>query len=181
MGKLVFGMMQSLDGYVDTVGDALEMPPPGIILSRHFTDHARAVAGSVYGRRMYGLMRYWDEDQPGWDAGDHEFASAWRAQPKWVVSRTLKEVGPNATLVSEDVEALVRRLKDQLDGEIEVAGPTLAASLTELGLVDEYRLYYRPIILGEGKPYFAGTRPKLRVISSDRFGEEAVRVTCVPA
>ncbi len=181
MGKLVFGMMQSLDGYVDSVGDALEMPPPGIILGRHFTGHARDVAGGVYGRRMYEIMRYWDDDQPGWDAGDHEFAAVWRAQPKWVVSRTLKSVGPNARLVGENVETLVRRLKDELDGEIEVAGPTLAASLTELGLVDEYRLYYRPFVFGGGKPYFAGARPTLRVMACDRFGDEAVRVTCVPA
>jgi dihydrofolate reductase len=181
MTKLVFGMMQSLDGFVDTPGDRLEMPPPGPILGQHFTAHAREVSGGIYGRRMYEIMRYWDEDQPEWDAGDHEFAAVWRAQPKWVVSQTLKSVGPNATLVGEDLGALVRRLKAELEGEIEVAGPTLAASLTGLGLVDEYRLYYRPFALGEGKPFFAGTRPKLRVIACDRFGDEAVRVVCVPA
>ncbi len=181
MGKLVFGMMQSLDGYVDGPGEALEMPAPGALLGRHFTDHVRDSAGGLYGRRMYEIMRYWDEDQPDWNPGDHEFAAVWRAQPKWVVSRTLTSVGPNATLVGEDLAALVRRLKRDLDGEIEVAGPTLAASLTELDLLDEYRLYYRPIIFGQGKSYFAGTRPEFRVIASERFGDEAVRVTCVPA
>ena len=180
MGKLVFGMMQSLDGYVDGVGDRLEFPPPGVALARHFNDRVRALAGSLYGRRMYEIMRYWDEDRPEWDAGDHDFAAAWRAQPKWVVSRALNSVGANATLVGEDVEAFVRKLKTDVEGEIDVAGPALAASLTDLGLIDEYRLYLRPFVLGGGKPYFAGARPPLRILSSDRIGEDAVRVTCVP-
>ena len=181
MGKLVFGMMQSLDGYVDGVAGKLELPPPGVELGRYFTDHVRGLAGSLYGRRMYEIMRYWDEDLPGWDADDHDFAAVWRAQPKWVVSRTLESVGANATLVGENLDAFVRRLKKDVDGEIDVAGPTLAASLTELGLIDEYRLYFRPFVLGGGKPYFAGARPPLRIIASDRVGDDAVRVTCVRA
>src|SRR4051812_12732068 len=180
MGKLVFGMMQSLDGYVDDAGGGLVLPPPGEALFRHFTDHVRDLAGCLYGRRIYETMRYWDEDRPEWDAGERAFAAAWRPQPKWVVSRTLKSVGPNATLVAENLEALVRRLKQDVDGEIDVAGPTLAGSLTELGLIDEYRLYFRPFVLGGGKPYFAGARPPLRIIASDRVGEDAVRLTCVP-
>jgi dihydrofolate reductase len=181
MGKLVFGMMQSLDGYVDGVAGGLELPPPGVALGRHFTDHVRGQAGGLYGRRIYEIMRYWDEDRPEWDAGDHDFAAAWRAQPKWVVSRTLKSVGANATLVGDDVEALVRRLKTEIERDIDVAGSDLAVSLTDLGLIDEYRLYFRPFVLGGGKPYFAGARPPLRIIASDRVGEDAVRLTCVPA
>ena len=181
MGKLVFGMMQSLDGYVDGVTDRLEMPPPGPALARHFNDHVRGLAGCLYGRRIYEIMPYWDEARPEWDAGDHDFAAAWRAQPKWVVSRTLESVGPNAALVGENVDAFVRRLKKDVDGEIDVAGPTLAASLTALGLIDEYRLYFRPFVLGGGKAFFAGTRPPLRIVASDRIGEEAVRLTCAPA
>ena len=181
MGKLVFGMMQSLDGYVDGTSGRLEMPPPDVGLGRHFSDHVRGLAGCLYGRRIYEIMQYWDEDRPEWDAGDFDFAAAWRAQPKWVVSRTLKSVGANATLVGENLDAFVRRLKKDVDGEIDVAGPTLAASLTDLRLIDEYRLYFRPFVFGAGKPYFAGTRPALRIIASDRVGEEAVRLTCVPA
>jgi dihydrofolate reductase len=181
MGKLVFGMMQSLDGYVDSVADRLEFPPPGVALGRHFTDHVHGLAGCLYGRRIYEIMRYWDEDRPEWDAGDHDFAAAWRALPKWVVSRTLKSVGANATLVSANVDAFVRRLKEDVEGEIDVAGPVLAGSLTDLGFIDEYRLYFRPFVLGGGKPFFAGARPPLRIIASDRIGEDAVRLTCVPA
>ena len=181
MGTLVFGMMQSLDGYVDGVADRLEFPPPGVALGRHLTDHFRGLAGCLYGRRIYEIMRYWDEDRPEWDAGDHDFAAAWRAKQKWVVSRTLTSVGANATLVGEDVDAFVRRLKKDVEGEIDVAGPVLAASLTDLGLIDEYRLYFRPFVLGGGKPFFAGARPPLRIVASDRVGEDAVRLTCVPA
>jgi dihydrofolate reductase len=130
---------------------------------------------------MYEIMRYWDVDQPEWDAGDHDFAAVWRSQRKWVVSRTLKSGGPNATLVADNVEALARRLKEDVDGEIDVAGPTLAASLTDLGLIDEYHLYFRPLVLGAGKSYFARARPALRIIATDTFGDEAVRITCVPA
>ena len=125
-------------------------------------------------------MRYWDEDRPEWDAVDHDFADAWRAKPKWVVSRTLTSVGPNASLVGHDLEGFVRNLKHDLEGEIDVAGPLLAGTLTALGLIDEYRLYFRPFILGSGKPYFAGARPPLRLVNSDRLGENTVRLTYVP-
>ena len=104
---------------------------------------------------MYEVMRYWDEDHPEWDAEERDFAAAWRSQPKWVVSRSLKSVGPNATLIEDDIEAVIRGLKNDLSGEIQVGGPDLARSLTEVGLIDEYRLYFRPVVLGRGKPFFA--------------------------
>jgi dihydrofolate reductase len=177
MAKLVFGLQQSLDGYVDH----LEMGPPGAALSRHFMEHVRNLTGSVYGRRMYEVMRYWDEDRPEWDVEDHDFAAAWRSQPKWVVSRSLRSVGPNATLVEDDIEAVIRGLKAQLVGEMDVGGPGLARSLTDLGLIDEYRLYFRPFVLGRGTPFFAGPRPPLRLVASDLIGEDAIRLTYVPA
>ncbi|MCD2184036.1 dihydrofolate reductase family protein [Rhizobium sp. GN54] len=176
MAKLVFGMNQSLDGYVDH----LEMRT-GPELFRHWTEHVRDLTGSVYGRRMYETMRYWDEDRPEWSAEQRAFAVAWRRQPKWVVSRSLTSVGPNATLVDDNVEAAIRDLKARLAGEIAVSGPDLAQSLTDLGLIDEYRLYLHPYVLGRGKPFFAGPRPPLRLVSTDRIGEDTVRLTYVPA
>jgi dihydrofolate reductase len=176
MAKLVFGLNQSLDGYVDHQEFA-----PGPAFFRHFIEQVRGLAGSVYGRRMYEVMRYWDEDRPEWDAEEHEFAAAWRGQPKWVVSRSLKSVGPNAALVEDDLEAAIRGLKAGRAGEIQVAGPELARSLTDIGLVDEYRLYLRPVVLGRGKPFFAGPRPPLRLAASDLIGEDAIRLTYVPA
>ena len=176
MAKLVFELNQSLDGYVDH-----QVMPPEPGLFRHFIERVRGLTGMVYGRRMYEVMRYWDEDLPDWDTEERDYAAAWRSQPKWVVSRTLKSLGPNATLVEGDLDGAVRWLKARLDGEIEVAGPELAGCLTELGLVDEYRLYLRPIVLGRGKPFFAGPRAPLRLVASDRVGNDTIRLTYVPA
>ena len=176
MAKLVFGMNQSLDGYVD---HREFRPSPALF--RHFIEQVRDLTGSVYGRRVYEVMRYWDEDRPEWVAEEHDFAAAWRSQPKWVVSRSLKSVGPNATLVEDDIEAVIRGLKAQLVGEMDVGGPDLARSLTDLGLIDEYRLYFRPFVLGHGTPFFAGPRPPLRLAASDPIGEDAIRLTYVPA
>jgi len=176
MAKLVFGLNQSLDGYVEHTAFA-----PSPALFRHFIEHTQGLTGSVYGRGMYEVMRYWDDDQPEWGEAEREFAAAWRRQPKWVVSRTLKAVGPNATLVGDDLEAAMRGLKAQQVGEIDVSGPDLARSLTDLGLIDEYRLYFHPVVVGRGKPFFAGPRPPLRLVASDRVGEDVIRLTYVPA
>ncbi|HST45302.1 MAG TPA: dihydrofolate reductase family protein [Luteimonas sp.] len=176
MAKLVFGMNQSLDGYVDHEAFA-----PDATLFRHFIDEAAAQTGSVYGRRMYEIMRYWDDDQPGWGAAEQDFAAAWRRQLKWVVSRSpQQQLGPNATQLGADLDSAVRALKAAHDGEIEVAGPDLARSLSALGLIDEYRIYLHPVVLGQGAPYFAGPRPPLRLTGHDRIGDDVIRLTYVP-
>ena len=176
MAKIVFGMNQSLDGYVDHMEFA-----PGPALFRHFVEEARQQTGSIYGRHMYEIMRYWDDDHPEWGADEQAFAAAWRRQPKWVVSRTLDAVGPNAELIDGDLDGAIRALKARHEGEIEVAGPNLAQSLTELGLIDEYRIYLHPVVLGAGTPYFGGARPPLRLTDHDRIGEDVIRLTYVPA
>ena len=176
MARLVFGMNQSLDGYVDHTAFG-----PSPELFRHFIEEAQGQTGSVYGRRMYEVMRYWDDDHPEWDEAQQAFAAAWRNQPKWVVSRSLRSVGPNATLLEDDLESAIRELKATRHGEIEVAGPDLGQSLAELGLIDEYRIYLHPVVLGHGKPYFAGPRPRLRLMTSDRIGDDVIRLTYVPA
>ena len=176
MAKLVFGMNQSLDGYVDHMAFG-----PSPTLFRHFIQEAQGQAGSLYGRQVYELMRYWDDDHPEWEVDRQAFASAWRKQSKWVVSRSIKSVGPNASLIGDDLEGAIRQLKAEREGEIEVAGPCLAQSLTALGLIDEYRIYLHPVVLGHGKPYFAGPRPRLRLVSHDRMDEDVIRLTYVPA
>ncbi|MDX1992538.1 MAG: dihydrofolate reductase family protein [bacterium] len=177
MAKLVFGMNQSLDGYVDH----LALPPPSPTLFRHFIEEAQRQVGSIYGRVMYENMHYWDDDHREWGAEEHAFAAAWRKMPKWVVSRSLQSVGPNAILVDNDLEGTIRRLKQEREGEIEVAGPQLAHSLTELGLIDEYRIYLHPVVLGRGTPYFAGSRPPLRLTAHDRVDADVIRLVYVPA
>lgn len=176
MAKLIYGMNQSLDGYVDH--DKFDPDPT---LFRHFIEQARGLSGSLYGRRLYEIMAYWDEEQPDWTPDLHEFAAAWRSKPKWVVSRSLKSVGPNATLIEGDLEAAIRKLKDEVSGDIEVGGTVLAQSLGDLGLIDEYQIYLHPIVLGGGKPFFAAPRPPLRLVSTERIGGDVIKLTYAPA
>ena len=176
MAKLFFGMNQSLDGYVDH--DRMRSPSP--TLFRHFVDQTNELAGSLYGRHLYGLMSYWDQDQTGGAADHHAFALAWRKSPKWVVSSTLEAVGPNATLLGPNLEGELLRLKAKAHGEIEVGGPKLAQRLTELGLIDEYRIYLHPEVLGHGTPFFAAARPPLRLASVERIDDDVIRLSYVP-
>ena len=175
MARLVFGMKQSLDGYVDHTAFG-----PSPALFRHFIEQTETQTGCVYGRKMYEVMRYWDDSQPNWDASEQAYAAAWRKLPKWVVSRSLASVGPNATLVAGDVERVIAELKATRAGEIEVAGPSLANSLSQLGLIDEFRIYVHPVVLGHGKPFFAGPQPRLHLIASEQVDEDVLRLTYVP-
>lgn len=177
MATLVFALNQSLDGYVDH--QKFGTPHPGLF--RHFVEQVRDLTGILYGRRIYEVMRYWDDDRNVQSAAEHDFAAAWRRQPKWVVSRSSQSVGPNATLVEDNLALFVRELKANLDGEIDVAGPTLAGSLTDLGLIDEYRLYLHPVVLGHGQPFFVRPRPPLRFVNSERIAGDVIRLTYVPA
>lgn len=176
MATVFFGMNVSLDGYVDHMAFQ-----PDAVLFRHFIDQTRQLAGCVYGRRLYEIMRYWDTTDPDWLPEHRAFAEAWRGLHKWVVSGTLREVGPNATLVSGDAAALVRRLKGERTGEIEVGGTRLAQALGAAGLIDLYHLYLHPVVLGSGTPFFAGLRPPLRLLAADRIGGAVIRLSYAPA
>ena len=182
MGHVVFAMHTSLDGFVSGAsGGPEDFPAPSEELHRHFNELERNTALSLYGRAMYGDMRYWDTEDPTWGPVHREYAEAWRATPKVVVSTTLAEVGPNATLVSQDVDAELRRIVDSTDGDIEVAGPTLASTLTRLGLIDEYRLYQRAMAFGEGKPYFAAGMPvDLRLLDVEMLPDDTVLLRYQP-
>lgn len=176
MAKLVYALNQTLDGYVDH--NASE---PDAALFQHFVEDMRSLAGCLYGRRMYETMRYWDDDHEEWTDAEWAFAKAWRGRTKWVVSNTLKNVGPNAELIRDDLETVVRRLKSEQVGVIEVAGPHLAGSLTRLGLIEEYRIYIHPVATGQGKPYFTETPPPLRLLAHEQIGDQVVRLIYAPA
>lgn len=182
MGHVIFGMNTSVDGYVAGPGGGPEdMPAPGDELHHYFNDLQRAAALSLYGRELYTDMQYWDTDDPDWNAVAKEFATVWRETPKVVVSTTLGEVGPNATLVSEDVEAELRRVVAETEGEIDVGGPTLAATLARLGLIDEYRVYQRPLVLGGGKPFFpAGMPMDVSLLDVEMLPEDTVLLRYQP-
>jgi dihydrofolate reductase len=181
MSKLVLEMNVSLDGYVDDLGSNLVMAPPSQKHFQYWIETIKGYTGSIYGRRMYEVMRYWDEDRPEWYEPLCTFAIAWRKLPKWVVSRTLSDVGPNTTLIAGDIEAQVRDLKARTQGTISVSGPELAGLMTQLGLVDEYRLHLRPCVLGQGKPFFHEGRPPLRLVSTMLIDDDTLHLVCVPA
>ena len=176
MAKLVYGMNQSLDGYADH-----QIFNPDPVLFRYFIGSTGSLSGSIYGRRMYEVMRYRDDDQAGWSPDEQEYARAWRKTPKWVVSKTLETVGPNATLIRGDAAAEIARLKTETEGTLEVAGPELAGSLAGTGLIDEYHIYLHPIVAGGGKPFFTGPRPPLHLLAHQRIGPEVIHLTYVPA
>jgi dihydrofolate reductase len=182
MGHVIFAMNASVDGYVSRAsgGPPDGIPAPGDELHQHFNDLQRSASLCLYGRELYTVMQYWDTDDSSRNAVQEEFAAAWRDTPKAVVSTTLSEVGPNATLISEDVDAELRRVVAETDGDIDVGGPTLAATVTRLGLVDEYRVYQRPVVLGGGKPFFAAETQALSLLDVEMLPEDTVLLRYQP-
>lgn len=181
MGRFVYGMMQSLDGYIEGPVGNLQLGPPDPPVFRHFVEHVRDLSGILYGRRMYEVMRYWDEEQSGWGSDEHDFAEAWRAKPKWVASRSTPSLGPSATRVRGNLVDFARELRAAREGDFDVAGAELANELSVAGLIDEYRLYLRPQVLLAGKPYFRGQVPPLRLQDLRRIGEDVAQLIYVPA
>jgi dihydrofolate reductase len=184
MAKVVYSMLTSLDGYIagPEGGPALPIPDPD--LHWHFNALLRETAMLLNGRRMYETMRVWDtwDKKPGAPLVEVDFARVWQETPKVVFSTTLREVGPNARLVRHDVERVVGSLKSETTGDISVAGPTLAASLARLGLIDEYRLYMHPVVLGGGRPFFAnGSALNLRPLGTESLpqGVQLLRYAAV--
>ncbi len=157
MSKITYAFSVSLDGYIEDARGTLDWTVPDETLHRHFNERERSSAGALYGRRLYELMSaYWptaDED-PSEPEVIKEYARIWRNQPKVVFSRTLQSVAHNSRLVRDDLAGEVQRLKAQPGGELLVGGASLAASLMQLDLIDEYGLYIRPVLLGGGKPMF---------------------------
>jgi dihydrofolate reductase len=171
MARFVTSMNVSLDGYVDH-----DRMIPDADVFRHWIEAVKRTPYSLYGRKIYELMRYWEPDQPEWDDAEREFAAAWRAQKKWVVSQTLTEVGPGTTLISRNIEATVRQLKDELAGQVDVAGTIMTQSCADWGLMDEYQLLIHPVALGTGKPLFPRPRQNLHLSDSSRIGPEVIRL-----
>lgn len=176
MGRLIYGLNLSLDGYVDH-----EHFAPDPALFDHWIDHAKQVRHAIYGRKLYDLMRYWDDDQPDWTEVEKAFARGFRGQRKWVASTTLTAVGPGATLIRGDLVDEVRGIKTATEGDIELGGTEIAQTLGEAGLIDEYRLYLHPLVLGTGTPFFKGAVPRLRLVDSTQFGPDVIRLRYAPA
>ena len=157
MGKLIYSMNVSLDGYVETPEHSLDWANVDEELHSWFNDRARVVDASLYGRRMYELMAgYWPtaESDPSATEVEREFARIWKPMPKIVFSSTLTSVDWNSRLVRGDVGEELARLRTEFDGDLDVGGATLAAEFIRRGLVEEYRLLVHPVVLGAGTPFF---------------------------
>lgn len=175
-GHIYYGFAVSVDGYIARApGGEIGLPVPEEALHRHFNAMQQRTALNLYGRNMYEVMRYWDAPPAESSDVELEYARAWQKTPKVVFSTTLDSVGPNARLVKDksDTERTVRRLKSETNGDIEVNGAGLAASLIRLGLVDEFRLYTMPVVLGGGKPYFeAGLQLELEPLGVESLPQQ---------
>lgn len=178
MGTLIYSMSISLDGFVESSSRSLDWIEVDEELHTFFNNQSRELSASLYGRRMYELMvGYWRtaEADPAATPAMVEFAGIWKRIPRIVFSTTLDQVDPGSRLVRSDATEEVARLKAQ-PGDMDVGGPTLASTLMRAGLVDEYRVFVHPMILGAGTPFFAalGTRVPLRLLETRTFSSGVV-------
>ena len=174
MGKLIYLMNVSLDGFVETPDHGLDWTVVDEDLHTWFNDQERRTDASLYGRRLYEVMAaYWPtaESDPSATEVELDFARIWNAKPKIVFSTTLETVAWNSRLVTGDVGEELAKLRLEFDGDLGVGGPTLASAFVERGLVDEYRLVVHPVVLGAGTPFFAAlNRPiGLRLLETRTF------------
>jgi dihydrofolate reductase len=178
MGKLIYALSVSLDGFADSPDHSLDWVEIDEELHTFFNNQSREISTSLYGGRMYELMSgYWPTAgaDPAATPAEVEFAGIWKRIPRIVFSTTLDEVDPGSRLVRTDPVEEVVRLKAQ-PGDMDVSGPTLASALMRAGLIDEYRLFVQPIILGAGTPFFTALddRVPLKLLETRTFGSGVV-------
>jgi dihydrofolate reductase len=179
MGKLIYLMNVSLDGYVETPDHSLDWANVDEELHTWFNEQERATDASLYGRRLYEVMAaHWPTAESDPSATDYtvDFARIWNAKPKIVFSKTLDKVDWNSRLVRRDPAEELDRLKAEFPGDLDVGGPTLASAFIRRGLVDEYRLLVHPVILGAGTPFFPPLEKPtgLRLLETRTFASGAV-------
>jgi len=183
-GHIFYGYAVSVDGYIANAHGEIGLPVPEEALHRYFNRSQERTALTLYGRRMYEIMNYWDNPPAESPPYELEYARAWQSTPKVVFSTTLDSVGPNTRLVKDqaDVERTVRKLKEETNGEIEVSGASFAASLIRYGLVDEFRLFVMPVVLGGGTPYFeAGLQLDLEPLGTETLPQNTTLLRFRPA
>ena len=166
MGKLIYMLNVSLDGFVETPDHGLDWSTVDDELHSWFNDRTRELDASIYGRGLYELMSaYWPtaHADPNATATELEFARIWLDMPKLVFSSTLDDVAWNSRLVRGDIVEQLARLRTEFHGDLDVGGATLAAEFIRRGLVDEYRLVVHPVILGAGTPFFPPLETPLRL------------------
>jgi dihydrofolate reductase len=179
MRKVIYAMSVSLDGFIEATDGDLRWSYPDEELHRHFNQQEALIDLHLYGRGLYeNMASYWPAAgaDPSAAQVEREYARLWQAMPKVVFSTTLKEVGWNSRLVSGSFAAEVNRLKARPGGDMSVGGAGLAGSFMQLDLIDEYRLYLHPLILGGGKPMFPPLINKinLQLVETHPFGSGVV-------
>jgi dihydrofolate reductase len=178
--KLIYSMGVSLDGFIAGPGGEIDWSAPDEELHRFHNQQARETGAHLYGRRLYEEMVYWEtaDERPSAPDQELEFARIWKATPKIVFSKTLDQVEGNARLVTDSAAEEVARLKQQPGKDLAVGGAGLASTFMKLGLIDEYRLFISPVVLGGGTPYFPplDERINLELVETRTFGSRVVYV-----
>jgi dihydrofolate reductase len=177
MGKLIYSMSVSVDGYIAGPGDDISWGVPSEELHQYHNDRVRELGAHLLGRRLYETMLVWETtDDSDWDNDiQRDFATVWQDLPRIVFSTTLTEVQGSGRLATGDLAEEVQRLKEQSGGDVGVGGARLAAGLTRLGLIDEYELFVYPTVIGGGTPYFAVDEPlDLELLDTRTFGDRVV-------
>jgi dihydrofolate reductase len=180
MRNLIYSMGVSLDGFIAGPDGDIDWSAPDEELHRFHNQQTRELGTHLCGRRLYEVMRYWDTADQNPSAAEHEleFARIWQTLPKIVFSRTLTEVEGNARLATEGIAEEVAKLREQPGKDLGVGGAGLASACIKLGLVDEYRLFVNPVVLGGGTPYFPALedRTNLELVETRTFGSRVVYV-----
>ncbi len=179
MRKVVLMMSVSLDGFIEGPNAEIDWHMVDDELHSHFNEQLGAMGAFVEGRVTYELMnKFWPtvDTDPASTGPMAQFARIWRDMPKIVFSRTLERADPNTTVVRELVPEDVRALKAQPGGDLALGGADLAAAFMAHDLIDEFRLYVHPVVIGRGKPLFqpSDTRTQLRLAESRTFGNGVV-------
>jgi dihydrofolate reductase len=178
--KLIYSMGVSLDGFIADPDGHIDWSAPDEELHRFHNQQARELGAHLLGRRLYEVMTYWETaaEQPSISAPELEFARIWKDLPKIVFSTTLEKVEGNARLLRDGAAEEVARLKGQPGKDLAVGGAGLASTFIKLGLVDEYRLFVSPVVLGGGTPYFPALdeRINLELVETRTFGSRVVYV-----
>jgi dihydrofolate reductase len=179
MRKVIYAMSVSLDGFIEAANGDLSWSYPDEELHKHFNDREAGIGLHLYGRGLYETMAaYWPtaDENPALLPHEIEYARIWKKIPNVVFSKTLAQVGWNSRLVRENIAGEVNQLKQQPGKDMIVGGAGLASSFMQLGLIDEYWLYLRPVVLGGGKPMFRplSDRVALELVETRQFDHGVV-------
>jgi dihydrofolate reductase len=180
MRKLIYSMGVSLDGFIAGPDGSIDWSAPDEELHRFHNQQTREIGAHLCGRRLYEAMVYWETAAENPSAPEHvvEFAHIWKQLPKIVFSKRLEKVEGNARLASDGVDEEVARLKEQPGKDLAVGGADLAGTCRELGLIDEYRMFVSPVLLGGGTPFFPALeeRVNLELVETRTFGSRVLYV-----